>query len=92
MVAPNDAFERDAGVVPRVREWLQDVEAAGANPRLRGALSGLLFERTASARRDLDVLRARLERLGDEYPELAERVGLSDLLESVAERLSVEVT
>jgi hypothetical protein len=75
----------------RVREWLDDVEAAEANPRLRGVRYELPFERARSLQNDVSTLRVRLSRLHQLFPELAS-VELGDLLERASARLSVEVT
>ena len=91
VVASNEAFSRETSVVRRVREWLDDVEAAEANSRLRGVRYELPFERARSLQNDVSTLRTRLSRLHSLFPELAS-VELSELLERASERLSVEVT
>ena len=90
MVASKEAPYGESGVVGRVRQWLEDVEAAEVNPRLRGARQGLSFERSRSLQRDIALLRERLSRLHSMFPHLV-GVEFGELLERASARMSVEV-
>lgn len=85
MVAPNEAFTSQEGVVRRVRARLEEAAARAGGSRVATVRSELAFERDGAFRRDVEILRARLARARALFGHLGD-VDFGDDLAGAAER------